>query len=235
MRQFLNPPPVSILEALSNRDPERCDIWPCPGCGFEQVAVKGTRARLGDECIGCASDRLRTMPRGESLADADVPFTYRARFVAPAAWPLELKRRGEVELWNGEPWSLVISGPTESGKTMLATEMLARVMSRRRCRGLWLRASALASALEGPERETWRLRAATVPALLLDDYGREPSPQSRLKLGEVVTERFDWQRPTILTSNLTLLDEKGLSSLDPALWRRLRDGWMCEMRDRWKP
>lgn len=235
MRQFLDPPPVSILEALASADPERCDIWNCPKCGDQQVAVKGTRARLGDTCISCVSERMHTQPRGEVLADAEVPLAYRGKFIAPTAWPLELERRGEIAAWRGEPWSLVISGPTASGKTFLATEMLARVVGMRRCRGLWLRSSALASALEGPERETWRVRVSSAPVLMIDDYGREPSPQSRLKLGEVLTERFDWQRPTILTTNLPILEQSGLSSLDPALWRRLREGWLCEVRGKWKP
>jgi len=190
---------------------------------------------MGDECVSCATSRLRTQPRGEALADAEVPHSYRGRFVAPKVWPIELQLRGEIGAWRGEPWALVISGPTSSGKTFLATEMLARVLGSRQCRGLWLRSSAVASALEGPERETWRLRASSVPVLMIDDYGREPSAQARLKLGEVLTERFDWRRPTILTTNLPILEESGLSSLDPALWRRLREGWLCEIRGKWKP
>lgn len=213
------------------------ETWTCVTCGAPADGRAGAKDRMAGRCFGCDEDFRNTPTRGEVLRGMNVPAAYRGEFVNPAAWPEEFAGRGPVSGWSGSPWSLVISGPTGSGKTWLGTELFARYAIAKRFNrgGMWLRSSALAADLAGHDRDRVRREVAAARIILIDDYGREFSPQARLQLGEVLTERFDWNRPTVLTTNLEIVDDKGLSALDPALWRRLREGWLCEVRGRWRP
>jgi hypothetical protein len=116
--------------------------WICSQCGEDQVAFSRVpEARLCHTCL----DAQR--PPAFTEADAGIPRLYRgltrqtwaARFRRP--WPKDL------ESWTGEPRWLALWGPTGTGKTGIATVLLAEHL-RTGERGRWISGPELSRRIQ---------------------------------------------------------------------------------------
>jgi hypothetical protein len=237
-------------------DPTRWETWQCSGCG-EAMAQPARmpdwqRRPLGSLCQACeAAARPARATREAILERAGVPVTYRRPFIAPAAWPQDRRpERAGIDLaaWRGQPWCVLAGGAVEGGKTMLLTELMARLLPVVRS-GVWCRGSEIvrtlySAAFQDREAE-WR-RYAEAGVLLVDDLGRDLGEAGWKTVAEVLTVRYDHQRPTLITTNMPVRPAKrdaggkateppGLADIDAGLYRRLREGLIVGMTEPWRP
>lgn len=147
-----------------------------------------------------------------------------------------------LDEWIGDPWAVVLAGAVEGGKTMLATELLWRLISRGMA-GLWCRADEVIDSLygtHGEERRALARKYTTVPALLLDELGGGHNGETWETLLSVLGPRFDAMRPTLVTTNRPLVvdggkGKPGLAQEHPALYRRLvTDGLAAGFKTAWR-
>lgn len=128
------------------------------------------------------------------------------------------------EDWD-RPIAMVI-GPTGTGKTWAVAACMRAVRRLGRSARYWYVPDLIdryrASQRPGEERETIadiNGELARVWLLVLDDWGRFGSTDfAHDQLFRLVTTRINYRQPTIITSNLTEDDFKGV---DPALHSRL--------------
>lgn len=131
-----------------------------------------------------------------------------------APWP------GNLDRWEGEPWSVFLHGLTGPGKTFLACELLYRLGG-----GFFVDVQHL------PERaiagDLPALRRARV--LVLDEVGRGLNGKAREYLVGLVRDRENELAPTVLTSQLSLagLLEAGQ---DASMVDRLKPGLVVPVK-----
>jgi hypothetical protein len=95
----------------------------------------------------------------------------------------------------------------------------------------WIRADTLISDILQGRRTGRRERRA--PLLLLDHLGAGArNPTAWAVIAEVLAERHDWHRPTLITTHLT---PAALHTAHPAIAERLRAGRLCPLAPRGKP
>lgn len=129
--------------------------------------------------------------------------------------------------WHGAPWSLTLLGTPGSGKSALAVEIAYRWLAADpKLKGFrWVRADTLVRDILQSRRTGHQERRA--PLLILDHLGDGAcNPTAWAVLGEVLAERHDWQRPTLVTTNLT---QAALEAAHPATADRLRSGLLCPL------
>jgi len=167
--------------------------------------------RLCPECSTRAAEagklRAALAARPALLAAAGVPRRYYAvEFIPPATWPADARAPDlTVDKWEGDPWSVLLHGPTGSGKSYLAAELLWRAFVRAaerrlerltgpRCAecsdsgwrlspGLWARPSEAADRMQRcdcakvakPRRGVF-IRASQVAGVL---YSKDPAALAR--------------------------------------------------------
>lgn len=137
---------------------------------------------------------------------------------------------------------VVLCGPVGRGKTRLVAYALAQAIRRHRLQGLYLRESTYVEAWRAKhsdrDREwaerTWQW-ALTVPLLVLDDVGADPSlsESATTAVQELVCWRYDAGRGVVLTSNKTW--KAARADLGERAWSRmseLADGRIVEMQGR---
>lgn len=232
--------------------------WKCPGCGEDMQQPAATPAwgqGVGRPCEKCERLAQPQLDRAEALRAAGCPSRYLQPFVAPDQWPIGRgSRQMSLDEWIGDPWAVVLAGAVEGGKTMLATELLWRLISRGMS-GLWCRADEVIDSLygtHGEERRALAKKYTTVPALLLDELGGGHNGETWETLLSVLGPRFDALRPTIVTTNRPLVsagrekgadsarprsgdDKPGLAQEHPAIYRRLvTDGLAAGFKTAWR-
>lgn len=136
----------------------------------------------------------------------DVPARFQKRIDLPPA----------VEQWAKSGGSLYLTGSIGTGKTHAAWEVIQRVRERMAPNlslsslensghvSAW-RATALLDALRpgSDDARTVVEQCQDAPLLLLDDLGAEkPSEWTQERLYEVIDDRYAWERPVIITSNV---------------------------------
>lgn len=144
--------------------------------------------------------------------------------------PESLALPATLDGWSGDPWAVTLIGPTGCGKTWLAVRLLVKAdgmvpKARDRSRSLFCDAALAVARIQeeigtATEGRTFdALRRATV--LLVDDLGAERGTDyQRERLGLILRERYNEQRPTIITSNAAKIDDV----VEPRLASRLAAG-----------
>lgn len=226
-----------IAAAIEN--PENWIEVVCPRCQ-EPWAYPSTVAepesKLCPECSKLVkAEGSKRAGRDEILRSAGVPELFRQGFTEPEKWP-----NPALPTWTGSPWCVVLAGIVSGGKTMLGTELLYRAASQGGREAAWTRAGSVPRLCF--DRETGSAafdRFATVPVLLLDDLGRGHDGRAWGVLVEIISERHQHQRATIITTNRPLTrrkpeDQPGLFEEDAAAGRRMAEGLVVVMRNTWK-
>lgn len=129
---------------------------------------------------------------------------------------------------NPDGWLFLLGG-YGCGKTHLAAAVAHYVMTHQRMRTLFLVVPDLLDHLRaafGPDQATTydaRFQAIrTVDLLILDDLGTEnATPWAREKLFQIINQRYNERRPTVITSN------RNFDDLDGRIASRLSDGRIC--------
>jgi DNA replication protein DnaC len=140
------------------------------------------------------------------------------------------------ELYAGEGTSLYIRGVIGSGKSTLAAKVLMRwrwehryVIGEGTLHSIFLPAYEAARRLRDlNEVKRVMLDWSAAPFLVLDDIGAQRStPHVQEQLLFLIQERYDWNRPTIVTSNDSL--DKFAETVDPRAAGRMQDGLLLEL------
>ena len=172
--------------------------WFCERCGEDQVAFGPPPALL--LCHACRSEQLGAF----SEADAGIPERYRnltrdswcAYFQRP--WPAALER------WTGTPHWAALWGPTGTGKTGVATVLLAEHLRTGR-RGRWISGPGLAHRIRSDFANAEDLVAPLLvtPLLVLDEPLSGASGDWYTERIVLITRaRDDRGLPTLVTSQL---------------------------------
>lgn len=183
-------------------------------------------------CHGC-EQRLRAERElaerrtrwAESMGRLGVPRAY-------AAVPPSMDLPPSCAGWRGVPWSVTILGPTGAGKTWVGIRLLMELY----CTGadgcLFADAPTVLDRIKAEinSRDDLNGRGLfgelmKVGALLLDDISAvRDTDFQRDRLVLLLRERFNAQRPTIITSNKATLAELATEHLDAPIGSRLASG-----------
>jgi hypothetical protein len=119
------------------------NLWNCSRCGEEQIAF----AALPEDRLCHACHEAQAALSRFTEADAGVPERYRK--LTRESWSACFQRPwpATVEAWAGVPHWLAIWGPTGTGKTGLATVLLAEHL-RTGKRGRWISGPELSRRIQ---------------------------------------------------------------------------------------
>ena len=172
--------------------------WLCRRCGEDQVAF----GKLPEDLLCHTCRDAQPVPFPE--AAAGIPGRYRnltreswvAHFQRP--WPAAMER------WTGSPHWVALWGPTGTGKTGLATVVLAEHLRTGR-RGHWISGPELARRIQCDfaGAEDVLVPLLVTPLLVLDEPLSGASADWYFERLTLITRaRDDWGRPTLITSQL---------------------------------
>jgi len=175
-------------------------LWHCTRCGEEQIAF----ATLPEDRLCHACHEARQALSRFTEAGAGIPERYRnltreswsACFQRP--WPATLER------WAGEPRWVAIWGPTGTGKTGLATVLLAEHL-RTGSRGRWISGPELSRRIQRDFSAVEDVIAPLLvtPLLVLDEPLAGAAADWYMERLVLLTRTRDERGfPTIVTSQL---------------------------------
>lgn len=213
---------------LTTQALEQWARWTCEECDEGQRSPMIPEVKL---CYDC--ERKDRYSRDDILRRAGCPVRYRRiSFIEPDSWPeVRGKFKGQsLRKWTGDPWSVLFVGDVGTGKTMLATEMLYRLLRGTSRSGLWARAEDIIREVygaRGQERVSVWSRYKNAGVLLIDDLGHGHTGMPWQTIGELVAARWDAMKSTIFTTNRKWVE---IEEEDPPTADRLRDGLVIGMR-----
>lgn len=201
--------------------------WNCSQCGEDQVAFgRIPESRL---CYSCSN--ARRAARSFTQADAGIPKLFRgltreswsACFQRP--WPKHL------ESWTGTPTWLAIWGPTGTGKTGIATVLLAEHLRTGR-RGRWISGPELSRRIQRDLANAEDVIAPLLvtPLLVFDEPLTGAAADWYMERLVLITRTRDEScLPTIVTSQLLpeLLHDETAATPPPLVSR-----WLSGLRVR---
>lgn len=234
------------METLSERfKPENWSTLACPKCGAnESVHVSSVSTFTAcDRCWAIEVEQRRDEERerfaaaerksrrerwGATLAKAATPVRYqkapdsRDGSVIPALPDRLLS-------WRGDPWCLVFTGEVGCGKSTAATRLLGELACETDLSCLWSDASETIEKLfldfRGERSAAGYLESlVAAEVLLIDDLGAVRNDTSReadfvrSKLGYILRQRYNWERLTIITTDL------GMAGLEARIASRVFNG-----------
>lgn len=193
----------------------------CPKCTQEAMAEQ---RRKDDE----ERRKIAEENRLEEIKDS-VPNRYRDSKLADFSAEVS----GRVKAWltkcHQASGSLIIAGPVGTGKTHLAAAITKELLTCKMYAAYVSQAGYLREI-----RETWvkdsRYEESEVMAkyvrprvLVLDDIGAARGNENdTMRLGELISERYDAERPSVFVSNLT--PEQLKATVGDRSYDRMRDG-----------
>lgn len=176
----------------------------------------------------------------ELMGRASIPARYQGRYVFETYRPgtqsqeealVLCKRYAEEYPAFGEgPNGLLFMGPCGVGKTHLAVAILQHVVVRKGMPALFVDLNDLYREIrstygraETPETEYDILSPLVeAPLLLIDELGCVASPWAQDTLHYLVSQRYNEQRPTLLTSNYPESPARGETGLEDRIGTRTR-------------
>ncbi len=191
----------------------------CERCGAEHAYVPVTYGRAALPaprlCPGCysawaaeteAADAAAARAERVALWSQICPPLYQRTDTAHPRFPREHFQR--VMAWRFGPRGLLLLGDTREGKTRCLYKVLERLfVDERRDVQVWgpgALEDELLSAFTTNRYHALRARAVTVPVLALDDLGKDKlTDRYESFIFGIIDERIAWERPTLITSNLT--------------------------------
>lgn len=199
-------------------------LWLCRRCDEEQISFS---KKLPEDLLCHACRDAQPVPFPEH--EAGIPERYRhltregwvAHFQRP--WPAALER------WTGSPHWVALWGPTGTGKTGLATVVLAEHLRTGR-RGRWISGPELAYRLQRyfADAEDVLAPLLVTPLLVLDEPLSGSSADWYVERLTLITRARDERGlPTLITSQL--LPEL-LVELSPAAPPPLLSRWLSGLR-----
>ena len=201
--------------------------WNCSQCGEDQIAFgRIPESRL---CYSCSD--ARRAARAFTQADAGIPKLFRgltreswsACFQRP--WPKRL------ETWTGTPRWLALWGPTGTGKTGIATVLLAEHLRTGR-RGRWISGPELSRRIQRDLSNAEDVVAPLLvtPLLVLDEPLSGAAADWYMERLVLITRTRDEScLPTIVTSQVLpeLLHDESAATPPPLVSR-----WLSGLRVR---
>ncbi|HET9229390.1 MAG TPA: hypothetical protein VFR31_22110 [Thermoanaerobaculia bacterium] len=201
--------------------------WTCSQCGEDQIAF----GRIPESRLCYACSDARRAARAFTEADAGIPKLFRgltreswsACFQRP--WPEALKN------WTGTPRWLALWGPTGTGKTGIATVLLAEHLRTGR-RGRWISGPELSRRIQRDLANAEDVIAPLLvtPLLVLDEPLTGASADWYMERLVLITRTRDEScLPTIVTSQLLpeLLHDENAATPPPLVSR-----WLSGLRVR---
>lgn len=195
----------------------------CPGCDCEMV--KFGADSVDDPCGRCAAierekrereDRERQAQFAKQRRRSDWAGTLR-RAGTPDHY-LEVSpamNLGDLGSWRGDPWCVVMSGPTGTLKTFTATRLLGELACETDLQCVWADASEIVESIYREMRAAPGEKAGPryldtlvdAGVLLIDDLAAARNDDSKAgefvqeRLGYLIRQRYNWKRPTIITTD----------------------------------
>jgi hypothetical protein len=175
-------------------------VWTCSQCGEEQVAFGSIREH--DLCYSCLESRRAASAFTE--ADAGIPQLFRG--LTRESWAACFQRPWPETLasWTGNPCWVALWGPTGTGKTAIATVLLAEHLRTGR-RGRWISGPELSRRLQADltAAEDVLVPLLVTPLLVLDEpLTGAATDWYRERLLLITRTRDESCLPTIITSQL---------------------------------
>ncbi len=176
------------------------NLWPCTRCGEQQVAI----GPVPDVRICPVCEDAENALKAFTEVDAGVPERYRgltrqsweAHFQHP--WPAKLAS------WSGSPHWVALWGPTGTGKTGIATVLLAEHL-RTVSRGRWISGPELSRRLQRDLAAAEDVIAPLLvtPLLVLDEpFTGAAADWYTERIVLITRSRDDRGLPTIVTGQL---------------------------------
>lgn len=200
-------------------------------CGEQLMAFQ----KMSGFCDKCREAYLQALEEKEKGGGDDPVETRmfrmgvvpRYRHCTLATWRGAMPHEDAVNDWILKPnREVVMWGPaTGVGKTHLATAMLYALASANRvC--YWITATELAQRIADEERlpsHPTLAKFERAGIAVLDDWGREVGAAiyAKEKVAVALENRHNWNRPTIVTMNMT---PEQAELFDMRTWSRLRSG-----------
>ena len=202
------------LDGLSRAHEAARSMTECPGCksGEVPVDVDGQRyfvpcALLDADCRHgtTLTERMGTYSLSAVMAIPGLPGRFRADLRAPK--PTAAISGASAWLGSGKTF-LALYGRHGTGKSLAAAHVLYQMVYRAnkerwQTPALWTPLSATwLSAYRLTSKDEAFDGAQTAPVLVIDDLGGEMATQfARARIAETISERYNQQRLTVLTTN----------------------------------
>jgi hypothetical protein len=201
----------------------------CSRCGEPQIAF-GTAVPADRVCHACR-DAERAL-NVFTEADAGVPARYRK--LTRAGWEAHFQTTwpAALENWTGNPHWVALWGPTGTGKTGLATVLLAEHL-RKGNQGYWISGPELSRRIQ---RDFANVEDVIAPLLLVTSLLILDEPLAGAaadwyteRIVLITRSRDDWGLPTVVTSQLLpeLLKAPTAAAPPPVLSRWLSGIQLC--------